>query len=335
MKKIISLLLLTIILVSALASCTPPKKDDDYQLKIGYLNGPTGMGMAKLIYDNGGTAGNEKYSFTASTAELIGPAVIGGTYDIVCMPTNTAAMLYNQKSQSIAVLALNCLNSIYIITDEDTTIESIEDLEGKTIYTSKAGTPAPIINTLLAEYGIEATVSNEYKGQVIAKPENLSAVIADGGASIIAAPEPIITAALLALKSNPDNEISYSIDLDVGEVWLEKFDTEIAMGCIVANKEVIENHKDLVDEFLYEYQQSIDFIGNQKNIDLSAQYIVDAGIMAAVPAAKTALTNLNSGGNISYVDGILMKETLEEVYNAFGMALIGGQLPDDDFYYEK
>ena len=335
MKRITSLLLVFVLAISLLASCSAPdNKENDYQLKIGYLNGPTGMGMAKLIHDNGGKEGNEKYSFTPTTAELVGPAVVSGTFDIACMPTNTAAMLYN-NNQSIEILALNCMNSIFIITDQNTTVDSIEDLEGKTIYTSKAGTPAPILNTLLAKYGINATVSNEYNGQIIAKPENLSSVITDGGAAIVAAPEPIITASLLALKNDASKDIEYSIDLDLGEIWNEKFDTEIAMGCIVANKETLKNYKSAIDDFLAEYMASIEFIGDQKNIEVSASYIVDAGIMAAVPAAKTALTNLNKGGNIAYVDGLLMKETLIEVYTAFGMALIGGKLPEDDFYYDK
>ena len=339
MKKLTSIILLLLFAINSIIACsspTPPSTPDDeeYQLKIGYLNGPTGMGMAKLINDNGGKEGNEKYSFTASTAELVGPSVISGAFDIACMPTNTAAMLYN-NSKNIEILAINCLNSIYIITDQNTEINSFEDLEGKTIYTSKAGTPAPILKTLLEKYGINATVTSEYNGQVIAKPENLSAVITDGGASIVAAPEPIITAAILALKKDTSKDIEYSIDLDLGEVWNEKFDTEIAMGCIVANKNVINTHKDAVDNFLKEYMASIEFIANKENTDASAQYIVDAGIMAAVPAAKTALTNLNNGGNIDYIDGILMKETLIKIYKAFGMALIGGKLPEDDFYYEK
>ena len=81
--------------------------------------------------------------------------------------------------------------------------------------------------------------------------------------------------------------------------------------------------------------KTIEFIGDSANIETSAQYIVDAGIMAAAPAAKTALSNLNKGGYIAYLDGDDMRAALEKVYNAFGMNLIGGKLPDDGFYYEK
>ena len=107
------------------------------------------------------------------------------------------------------------------------------------------------------------------------------------------------------------------------------------MGCIVATKDVIKNHKSLVDSFLDEYKASIEYIGNNENLDTSATLIADAGVMAAAPAAKIALSNLNRGGYIAYLDGADMRSALEKVYEAFGMQLIGGKLPDDNFYYEK
>lgn len=336
MKKIIALLLIIVTFAltsTALSSCST---HDDYQLKIGYLNGPTGMGMAKLISDNGGKDGNEKYTFTASTAELVGAAVSSGVFDIACMPTNAAATLYN-KNANIEILAVNCLNSIYVITDKNTTVNNFADLEGKTIYTCKGGTPAPILKALLTAYGVNATVSHEFNGNTIAKPEDLTPVITakNGAPSIIVAPEPIITASFLALKKDTANDNEYSIDVDLGAVWKDKFNTDITMGCIVANKDVVANHKSAINAFLAEYKASIEYIGDNKNIDTSASLIVDAGIMAAAPAAKSALSNLNAGGYIAYLDGSDMKAALEKVYDAFGMQLIGGKLPDDGFYYEK
>ena len=55
------------------------------------------------------------------------------------------------------------------------------------------------------------------------------------------------------------------------------------MGCIVANKDTVKNHKAAIDAFLAEYAESIEYIGDNTNIESSAQYIVDAGIMTALP----------------------------------------------------
>ena len=64
MKKIIALIIATVMIIS-LVGCKFFIKNGDVTIRIGYMAGPTGMGMAKLIADNGGLEnGNDKYSFT-------------------------------------------------------------------------------------------------------------------------------------------------------------------------------------------------------------------------------------------------------------------------------
>ena len=55
MKKIISLILVLVLCATALISCSDEEPGAD-KIRIGYMAGPTGMGMAKLIHDNGGEA---------------------------------------------------------------------------------------------------------------------------------------------------------------------------------------------------------------------------------------------------------------------------------------
>ena len=98
------------------------------------------------------------------------------------------------------------------------------------------------------------------------------------------------------------------------------------MGCIVTTEKFIDEHKSVVDNFLDEYEASVDFIGNIKNIDASKNYIVETGIMAAAPAAQKALTNLNGA--------IVYKDNTKEILDAF-FGAIGIQKPDDNFYYKK
>ena len=71
MKKIISLLLILTLALLSLTACLggdssyDENPSDEITLRIGYMSGPTGMGMAKLIHDNGGVDGNDKYSFVS------------------------------------------------------------------------------------------------------------------------------------------------------------------------------------------------------------------------------------------------------------------------------
>ena len=328
MKKIIATLLaLTLLLIGcvSIASC----QKDTTKINVGFMNGPTGIGMAQLIANNGGTEGNDSYSFEKfEDTSAAAAALQTGKLDVACLPTNEVAKIYNTANSDIQVLAINCLNSLYVVAKNGTEINSFADLEGKTVYTCKNGTPKIIFDKLISEYGLNITVKTELgegdSATVIAKPQDLPAVIVAGKADIVLAPEPIVTNALLKTSD-------YSVKLDLGEAWDAKFETPIAMGCIVARKEFVSEHKSVIDKFLKEYKASIEFMSNSENLDEAAQYAVDTTIMAAAPAAKRALANL--GDSIAYLDGKEMKDTLVNVYNAFGLNIIGGKLPDDEFYY--
>ena len=336
MKKIIALLLIITVFTLSFASCQILdlfKEDKDTNvIKIAYMNGPTGMGIAKLIHDNGGVDGNEKYQFIKyDDASLATADLAAGKIDLACLPTNTAATLYN-KTGKVSVLAINCLNSLHIMTKTGIEINSLSDLEGKTIYTIQNGTPAAILKHLLAESGVNATVETSIDGKLIAAPTDLAPLLITGKLDIALVPEPVATAAPLKIASQ-DKDYTYKVAISLTDAWSEISDSPVAMGCVVANTNFVSNNEEQLNSFLSEYEASINYIADVANRDVAAQYIVDAGVLDAVPAAKKSLANLGSA--ISYVDGNEMKTILQDFYTAIGVNLIGGKLPDDKFYYEK
>ncbi len=345
MKKIASIILLCALMLSLFTACKPANNStdnggdqkDETVIRIAYMNGPTGMGMAKLIHDNGGVEGNEKYQFVKYESPSLATAdLLAGKIDMACIPTNAAATLYNKKGESIKVLALNCLNSLFLMTKTGTEITSLDDLEGKTIYTVSDGTPAVILNYLLSESGINATVNTSIgegaDEKVITSPQDLAPLLIAGKLDIALVPEPVATAAPLKIASQ-GKDYTYTVAINVSEAWSEISDSPVAMGCIVASSDFVKEHKELTDSFLLEYKSSIEYISNSENRDNSAEYIVEAGVLDAAGAAKKSLANL--GSEIAYKDGADMKNILVDFYNAIGAALIGGKLPDDNFYYQK
>lgn len=338
MKKTIALILLITSLVLVFASCgvNKPNNEEKTQIRIAYMNGPTGMGMAELIHNNGGADGNENYKFIKySDAALATADLLEGKVDMACVPTNTAATLYN-KTGKVSVLALNCLNSLYVMTKTGVEINDIKDLENKTIYTIKNGTPAAILSYLLNESGVNATIRTTIgegeNEKDIAAPTDLAPLLIAGKVDIALVPEPVATAAPLKIASQ-GKDYTYSVAINLSDAWEGISDSPVAMGCIIANKDFVNKYKTQVDSFLDEYKASIGFISSAENLDVAAQYVVDAGVLDAVLAAKKSLTNL--GNAIAYSDGEKMKETLTAFYNAIGLNLIGGKFPDDSFYYEK
>ena len=99
MKKIISLILTVILTIGILSSCNAP--EEKTKLKVGYMTGPTGMGMAKLINDNGGVDGNDKYTFNnyVNNTQNAMADLVAGNVDIVSVPTNLAANFYNKNKE--------------------------------------------------------------------------------------------------------------------------------------------------------------------------------------------------------------------------------------------
>lgn len=349
MKKLIAFLLTAVLTLSLFTSCFlfenqgdggnssdigDDNRGDYVKIRIGYMAGPTGMGMAKLISENGGLEnGNERYSFTKYVDTSAAKAdLAAGKVDIICLPTNEAAMYYNTVSDNVKVLAINCLNSLYMIMNKGTIITSFNDFAGQSpyvLYTCKNGTPRMVLEYIIEAAGIDAVVSYEIDGKEILTPADLSAmVIADKIPNAIM-PEPLVTSTLMTRNnSTPYDHLRWAVKVDISDEWAKVSETPVAMGCIVGNADFINSNQGAVNAFLTEYKVSVDYIGNSDNINSAAEYVVETEVMAAASAAEMALANL--GDAISYIDGEDMKETLIAFYTAIGIAL-----PDESFYYAK
>ena len=136
MKKLIATTLLFVIVLTILSSCSLfGGNGKTEKIRVGYLTGPTGIGMAKLIIDNNGlNGGNEKYEFInfADNVELAMTSLATGKVDIVCLPTDNAAMYPTKTQRDAKILAVNCLNSLFLATEIGTDHEgdiSLADFE--------------------------------------------------------------------------------------------------------------------------------------------------------------------------------------------------------------
>ena len=136
---------------SPVAETPPAETVAPYQtIRLGLLNGPTGMGAAKLLADSDaafaqaeegtydtteGTFFHYELTLGSDPSTDIVPKLNNGELDIAAVPTNLAATLYN-KAGSIRLLALNTLGVLHILENGDT-VHSMADLAGKTIYSIK------------------------------------------------------------------------------------------------------------------------------------------------------------------------------------------------------
>ena len=322
MKKFISLLLvLALLLTFAVACNNDDGSSEKSSVNVAVLNGSTGFGMAYLMEQASNDNASHNYTFSVHTAPTdIQAALLNGTVDIAALSTTKASTIYNESNGAIQVIALNTLGVLYLVENGTTTINSISDLNGKTIYCP--GDPSPILKSLLSKNNINATIDTTYKA-----PADLNKAISSGALKnenvIAVLPEPVLTT---AMKANSN----ITIRLDLTEEWNKVEETELVQGCVVARTDFINENPDVIKEFLSEYKESIEYL--QDNVEETAKLVVEHGIFANENVAKLAIPKCN----VTYIDGNEMKTTLSGFLSAIYSVVpsnIGGKLPSDGFYF--
>ncbi|MBP5410788.1 MAG: ABC transporter substrate-binding protein, partial [Lachnospiraceae bacterium] len=117
------------------ATSTPTEAPKERaKVSVAVLKGPTAIGMLKLMSDDEAETSANDYDFTvAGTADAIVGSVVKGDIPIAAVPCNLAATLWNKTNGGITVAAVNTLGVLYIL-DTGTSVQSVADLKGKTIY---------------------------------------------------------------------------------------------------------------------------------------------------------------------------------------------------------
>ncbi|HOS19106.1 MAG TPA: ABC transporter substrate-binding protein, partial [Clostridia bacterium] len=147
MKKLLCVLLAAVMAVMLFAGCAGANANKT-PVNVAALKGPTGMGMAVIMGDEF----KEKYNIALSAApDDVSAKLISGEVDIAAVPLNLASVLYNKTEGQIVMLAVNTLGVLYILENGDS-IQTIDDLAGKTLYaTGQGSTPEYMLNYLLAQ----------------------------------------------------------------------------------------------------------------------------------------------------------------------------------------
>lgn len=292
--------------------------------RIAGLKGPTTMGMVKLMSDAEAGETHQDYQVTMyGAADEVVPLLVKGDIDLAAIPANLAANLYNQTEGKVQVAAINTLGVLYVVTTGDN-VKSVEDLKGKTIYSTGMGTtPEYVLNYILKKNGIdpEKDLTVEYKSEAT---EVAAALQAAGEGAIAVLPQPYVTAAQSQIEG-------LNVVLNLTEEWNKvSTDSDLVTGVLVARTEFIEQNEAAFEEFLKDYQSSIEWV-NSNTAD-AAELVANYGIVAKAPLAQKALPACN----ITYVDGAEMKAKLSgylQVLFDQNPKAVGGAMPGDDFYY--
>ena len=292
-------------------------------VRINGIVGPTGVGLVNLMkaQADGTTQHDYTVNFVTAPDAIVGK-ITSGDIDIAAVPTNLAATLYQRTSGKVKMIAINTLGVLSIL-ENGNTIESVEDLRGKTIYSTGQGSnPEYILRYVLTENGIDP--DTDVTLQFVTENEELAQLLVKGTAQVALVPEPLATT---VMGKNP----SLRKALDMTDEWNAVADgASPMMGCLIVRTAFLEEHEETVKAFLAEYQASV-----QKaidDVDGTAALCETYGVIASTAIAQKALPNCH----LTYVAGAEMQAAIagyfQVLYDANPKAL-GGAMPDEGFYY--
>ena len=309
-----------------LTGCGSNKASEEkITVKVGALKGATTLGLLPLQDKAANGGANENYEFSMMTAadELL-PLMIKGELDIALLPSNVASVLYQKTNGGVTVIDINTLGVLYMVSG-DSSISSVADLAGKTIYlTGKGTTPDYVLHYILNGNGIDADqdCTLEYRSEAT----EVAALLAENPDAIGLLPQPFVTAACA------QND-ALSVIMDMNAEW-EKLQGEsgsrLVTGVTVVRNEFLQEHENAVAAFMEEHNASAESMNT--DVENGAKLAVASEIIAKEPIALKAIPKCN----ITYIDGNEMKQALSgylQVLYEQNPESVGGALPQDDFYY--
>ncbi len=292
-------------------------------MRIASLQGPTTMGLVKLMQDaEAGLTANDYTFAMEGTADAISPLLIQGELDAAMIPCNLAAVLIGRTEGALEIAAINTLGVLYVLENGDT-IQSVEDLRGKTIFSTGQGTtPEYALDYVLSKNGIDpdADVTVEFRSEAT---EVASAMLNDA-AAIAVLPQPYVTSVLM------QNE-NVRVALSLTDEWDKVGDgSAMITGVCVVRREFADEHPEAVAAFLEEYAASTEYVN--ANPAEAAEWIAELGIVGNAQIAEAAIPACNivciTGEEMiakasGYIDA-LYEQNPESV---------GGQVANETYFY--
>ncbi|MFZ7122017.1 MAG: ABC transporter substrate-binding protein [Eubacteriaceae bacterium] len=326
MKKILFVILISILLLSGCTNTNADIISEELTINITTLAGPTGMGMAKMMDEDLGLGENVTIDYNIETApEQVAAGIINGDIDIAAVPSNLASVLYNKTKGNVKVLAVNTLGVLYVLENGDQGITDIESLKGKTIYSSGQGaTPEYILNYILEKNDID--LDKDITIEYIAGHAELATLLQSNKANIAVLPQPFVTTATM-------NNEEVQIALDITQEWEQvTSDMSLPMGCLIVSKEFADKYEEAIDIILNSYEESINYVNS--NPQEASLLIEEKSILPKAKIAELAIPK----SNIVFIDSDEAKTLLNNYYEVlyqYNPASIGGEIPDNEFYYER
>lgn len=315
MKKLFCSLFILVLSLSVFA------KDIPGEIRVGVLNGPTCIPAAWLMNKK-----NYSYDFeTFADPTALIPKMIKQEIDIGFLPVNAAAKVYKASNHMIICCAVTGNGNLTLIT-KNKNIKKLTDLKGKKVYVAGQGaTPEYMLSYLITQNGMSLNSSNGVTLDFSIPTNQIAVNLINDKIKYAVVPEPFST---IAKNKCPD--IVTAVDLQQEFESLEGDGKIYPLSVMVVRKDFAVKNPLLLEQFLSDYEAAVEWTINHPMQSGKLCQKFNLGLEAVIVAK--AIPN----ANYTFVKAAESKKSIEEllsIFLDFAPESIGGNLPDEEFYY--
>ncbi|NLW56128.1 MAG: ABC transporter substrate-binding protein [Firmicutes bacterium] len=317
-----SLLALFLVCLLLLTNSLTAREESTVEVMV--LSGVTGLSFLPLLEEEPSIEPGIKINYTVvKSPDQMRAKIISGEADIAAVPTNLAAILYN-NGIPIQLAAITNWGVMYLV-EQGSQITSWSDLRGKTIgVTGKGSTPDILFRYFLTVHGLDP--ERDVQIQYYPTPVELAQLAIAGKVEIATLPEPWVTE---VVTRNP----SFRVCLDYQKEWerLEQREESYAQSALVVQTALAQKHPEFLQKFLRQADAASAWVVNNP---AAAGKLAQTHIMISAEAAGAAIPRCN----LRFKEAALVRAEVEYYLAkllSFQPQSIGGKLPDEGFYLQK
>lgn len=330
MKKINRLLLLLLCVLLVACSDTEPEaieaSDAPTNVNVGLIMGPPSMGLGYFMNEaeQGNTYNDYQFDVAGVDYTAVVASLNNAEYDIATLPSNVASIVFNNENmkEQVKVISIGNLGLLYVLTT-DPTIETFDDLKGRTVYSIGEGGPPEYTFKYVLE---QASMTEDVNFSFRPTPFEVLNLLQQEDNAIALLPQPFVEVAKLLV---PNLRVALDITKTWDEVNKEK-DVQAVTTVTVVRTTFLQQHEQAVQEYLKMAKQSTDYV--LANLDEAAAWTEKYETFLNPEIAKDAIPY----SSIYTITGKEMKSIYSgflEIMYEFEPSAIGGKMPDDSFYY--
>jgi len=334
--KTINIIIITVLLISFI-SCKNKEaevkqvENADKNIVFAVPFAPVAYPIIKMVEDGTFDKDGKKSELVIwKTPDQLKALVAGGQGDFFAVPSNVGAMFYN-KDIEVKLLNISIWRAIWLISRSDDK-KTLADFKGETIAMPfKGDMPHIVFMELAKKQGLDP--EKDFNLEYVPSPMDAAKKMIMRRVDHALLIDPAVSTVLEKSKSGMSSVIAPDIyrSVDIQNEWgrLFKTDNEIPFAGIMAGAEILKN-PELVKKFNIEYKKAAEWcMAHPEEIaKMVVKHIPQLDEKGVAEAMRNVILK-----SVDATDARPKLEAFFKVLEVSKPALLGGKLPDDDFYF--